>query len=130
MKDDLKREYSHEFFCFGGMRFEMRSSELCGLMNNTKWEEIRMAMYDYPHTVRWRTKCVDNGYISNWDAEWYYHFQLGGYTSIEWLEIKVENSHMKSEIVNILKNIHVPGEVLENSIKVFGYKSNGFVDYI
>ncbi len=108
----------------------MRSSELCGLMNNTKWEEIRMAMYDYPHTVRWRTKCVDNGYISNWDAEWYYHFQLGGYTSIEWLEIKVENSHMKSEIVNILKNIHVPGEVLENSIKVFGYKSNGFVDYI
>lgn len=100
------------------------------LMNNTKWEEIRGAMCEYPLTIFWRVRNIDNGYLSNWDAEWFYHFRLGGYDTIEWLEIKVENEEIKNEIINILRKIHVPGEVLKDSIKVYGYSKGGFIDYI
>ncbi|MHC1681586.1 MAG: DUF6678 family protein [Clostridiaceae bacterium] len=99
------------------------------LMNNTKWEEIRLAMCNYPNEIQWRTKDIENGYISNWDSEWFYHFKAGGYKTIEWLEIRVNNI-IKNDIVNILRKIHVVGDVLNNSIKVYGYKKNGFIDYL
>jgi hypothetical protein len=99
-------------------------------MNDTKWEEIKEAMNEYPATVLWRVKNIDNGFLSNWDAEWFYHFRLGGYDTIEWLEIKVDNEEMKNEVVSILRKIHVPGEVLKDSIKVYGYSKDGFIDYI
>ncbi|WP_349679164.1 DUF6678 family protein [Clostridium sp. UBA4548] len=108
----------------------MPFNEYQSLMNNTKWEEIRLAMYDYPLTIQWRVKNIDNGYISNWDAEWFYHFRLGGYDTIEWLEMKVHNVEMKNDIINILRRIHVAGDVLKDSIKVYGYKKDGFIDYI
>lgn len=108
----------------------MSFNEYQHLMNNTKWNEISLTMYSYPITVQWRVKNVDNEYISNWDGEWLYHFKLDGYNTIEWLEIKVDNEDMKNGIANILRKIHVPGEVLKNSIKVYGYKKNGFIDYI
>ncbi|MFN4213762.1 hypothetical protein [Exiguobacterium sp.] len=28
---------------------------------------------------------METGYVSFWDAEWYYHFKLGDYKYIEWL---------------------------------------------
>lgn len=109
---------------------EMHSNEYNSLMNNTKWEEIRLAMYNYPVKTLWRVKNIDNGYLSNWDGEWFCHFKLGGYNTIEWLEIKVDNVAIKNEVINILRKIHVPGEIFENSIKVYGYKKDGFIDYI
>ena len=99
----------------------MNFNEYLSLMNNTKWEEIRLAMYDYPITVQWRVKNIDSWYISNWDEEWFCHFRLGGYHTIEWLEIKVDNEEIKNDVINILRKIHVPGEVLEDSIKVYEY---------
>lgn len=108
----------------------MTFKEYNSLMNNTKWEEIRVAMHDYPLATLWRVKNIDNGYLSNWDADWFYHFRLDEYDTIEWLEIKIDNSEMKNEVVNILRKIHVPGEVLKSSIKVYGYKKDGFIDYI
>lgn len=99
------------------------------VLNYTKWEEIRIAMYSYKNQLRWRTKDVNNGYISNWDAEWYYHFRNGGYESIEWLEIQVKNEEEKKDVIYLLKKIKVPGEIVENSIFVFGY-TDGFVDYL
>ncbi len=33
------------------------------LMNSTKWEEIRLAMSDFPEMNLWRTKDIENGYI-------------------------------------------------------------------
>ena len=108
----------------------MPFNEYRSLMNNTKWEEIRLAMLKYPSATVWRTKDICNGYLSNWDGEWFYHFKLGGYDNIEWLEIKVDDDKSKNEVVNILREIHVPGEVLINSIKIYGYKKDGFADYI
>lgn len=108
----------------------MPFDEYQSLMNNTKWEEIRSAMHDYPLSIQWRVKNIDNGHVSNWDAEWCYHFRLGGYDTIEWLEVKAYNEEMKIDIINILRKIHVAGEVLKDSIKVYGYKMDDFIDYI
>lgn len=52
------------------------------------------------------------------------------YNNIQWLEIKVSSEEMKNEIIHILQKIHVPGEVLSDSIKVYGYLKEGFTDYI
>lgn len=101
-----------------------------GLMNNTKWKEIRDAMYDCPYVTKWRIKNLENGYICDWDYDWFYHFRIGGYNTIEWLEIIPENDENSQEIIKILKQIHVPGEVLKDSIKVYGYKPEGVADYL
>jgi len=58
----------------------MPFNEYQGLMNNTKWSEIRLAMYNYPQTERWRVKNINNGYLSNWDAECVYPLAEGGLT--------------------------------------------------
>ncbi len=101
------------------------------LMNNTKWEEIRVAMYNCPYNVQWRTKDLESGYISPWDGEWYYHFKDGGYKTIEWLEIKVETVEIRDEVRTILRNIHVPGVACDNVIRVYGYGEVGsFMDYL
>lgn len=38
-------------------------------MNKTKWEEIRLSMYNLginmKTVIKWRTKDIKNGYISN-----------------------------------------------------------------
>ena len=101
-------------------------------MNNTKWRELQAAMYELRKpSPQWRTKCIDNAYISSWDGEWYYHFSVGGYKDIEWVEIKFENEEQKNIILSALKVIHVPGCEIENGYKVYGYINEGqSIDYI
>lgn len=99
------------------------------LMNNTKWEKIRLAMRDHPKGIMWRTKSMDNGYICPWDCEWHYHFRDGGYEGIEWLEIQLEDDEIASYVVSKLKEMRVPGEIDGDVVRVYGYK-DGFVDYI
>ncbi|MBP2644397.1 MAG: hypothetical protein H6Q67_2284 [Firmicutes bacterium] len=98
-------------------------------MNTKKWGEIRLAMYQYPLPIMWRTKDLLSGHVSDWDAEWYYHFKCGGYESIEWLEIDASNKEIKNAVIKILQKIHVPGIVMENSIFILGY-CNSAVDYV
>ncbi|OIK11539.1 hypothetical protein BIV60_18010 [Bacillus sp. MUM 116] len=100
-------------------------------MNNTKWEEIREAMLDSPNGHPWRTKNIETGYICPWDGEWFYHFRIGGHKCTEWLEIKSETEEIRNEVLEILKGIHVPGEVLDGVIRVYGYVEIGkSVDYL
>jgi hypothetical protein len=77
-------------------------------MNNTKWDKIRLAMAALDPSPSYRTRCIDNGYISNWDHEWLYHFQIGGYECIEWLEISCETEQEKSNVLNALKKNSYP----------------------
>ncbi|MCM3360304.1 DUF6678 family protein [Psychrobacillus sp. MER TA 171] len=105
------------------------------LMNDTKWEEIWLAMIDIPELIYWRQRDIETNYTCDWDAEWFHHFKTNGdkdsYKTIEWLEIKFENEEIKNKLLKILKEIHVPGEVLGNTIKVYGYIKEGtFMDYI
>jgi hypothetical protein len=98
------------------------------LMNNTKWDEIRLAMDDYHGLIYWRTKDVETRHLCDWDPEWFHHFRIGGYESIEWLEIRLDGENT-SYVITKLKEIHVPGEIDGNVVRVYGYKDE-FVDYI
>lgn len=60
---------------------------LCGLANDTKWNELIEAMRD---RVGWRPsyrfKCID-GVASHWDAEWFYHLPFP-FIAIEWIDLR------------------------------------------
>jgi hypothetical protein len=109
----------------------LESKQKQQLMNNTKWEEIRIAIYSCPYNVQWRTKDLESRYISPWDGEWYYHFNDGGYKTIEWLEIKVKTEEIRDEVIIILRNINVPGVACNKVIRIYGYVEVGsFMDYL
>jgi len=101
-------------------------------MSNTKWDELRLAMYSLggPHP-KWRTKDMETGFIPEWDGEWFHHFRLGGYETIEWAEIRVTSAEQEEAVLNSLKSVHVPGERTEHGYRVFGYAEPGkAIDYI
>ncbi|WP_371279812.1 DUF6678 family protein [Dokdonella sp.] len=60
-------------------------------MNNTKWEELRIAMLGLDRAPLWRTRDVENRYESCWDGDWLHHIKQGGYNTIEWVEIAAAN---------------------------------------
>jgi len=101
-------------------------------MNNTKWRELQLAMHQLKElSPQWRTCCITNGYVSDWDGEWYYHFSEGGFQDIEWLEIKVDSLEQKDLVFSELKKIHVPGQESEYGFKVFGFVVEGVsVEYL
>jgi hypothetical protein len=101
-------------------------------MNDTKWEELRLAMYSLGDlNPKWRTKDVETGFIPEWDGEWFYHFRSGGYECIEWVEITVTSPAQDDAVLRALRSIHVPGEKTEYGYRVFGYTEPGkAVDYI
>lgn len=101
-------------------------SNYVSLMNNTKWEEIRLAMHSLAVHPEWRTKDLVNGYISDWDSEWFYHLKLGGYKTIEWLEIRYINHEQKENIVKELSKISVPLQANEETLKIYGFVLPGF----
>jgi hypothetical protein len=72
----------------------------------------------------WRTKDL-SGYISSWDGEWFYHFQDGGYGSIEWVELRVVTPEQAAAVEKALRRIHVPGHRIEQGFRVYGYARDG-----
>lgn len=95
------------------------------VMNDTKWREVRLAMHRLERVVRWRTRDRHSGYVSHWDTDWYYHFQVGGYDWIEWVEIRPCESEQLATIVAALKEVGVPGVVADETVTVFGYVDAG-----
>jgi hypothetical protein len=57
--------------------------------NDTKWNELREAMIQLPAALRprWQSTTLD-GYVSDYDGEWFYHFALGGFKDILHVDIK------------------------------------------
>ena len=102
------------------------------LMNDTKWDELRLAMYDLnAQRPRWRTKDLESGYICRWDGEWFYHFSEGGYATIEWLEIEITSPAQEQLVRDALRVIHVPGERTDIGFRVYGYAPIGTaINYI
>lgn len=96
------------------------------VLNNTKWRELQNAMYALKDLhPKWRTRCKDNGYETNWDGEWYYHFSVGGYSDIEWVEIQITSEKQRIAVLKCLQEIHLPGIITQNGFKVFGYLEQG-----
>lgn len=106
-------------------------THLVSVMNNTKWEELRRAVcnLDGLHPA-FRSKCWSNGFISEWDREWHFHFRLGGYEDIEWFEIRFDSEPQSKTMNAILAKVHVPVETIESGVRVYGYVQPGqFVEY-
>lgn len=100
--------------------------QLVPLLNDTKWEEIRVAMLELIPMPKWRTRDLESGHESGWDREWHYHFSEGGYARIEWLEIE-----KRSDVLAALQVINVPGHVEDDTILVLGYcKPGEAVEYL
>lgn len=94
-------------------------------MNDTKWKEIQREMYKLEKSPLWRTKSVQNGYVSSWDGEWFYHFSERGFSDIEWLEIMIMNESESLIVLSLLRSIRVPGEKTVHGYKIYGYIPEG-----
>lgn len=118
-------------FGLAGLRIPITAGYMHPLMNDTKWDELRRAMYELADlTPRWRTRNLENGHVSNWDRDWFYHFRNGGYKFIQWVEIAVDTEVQRVAVLAELVRIHVPGEQTESGYRVFGYvKTGDAVDY-
>jgi hypothetical protein len=102
------------------------------LMNDTKWDELRLGMYGLGSlSPVWRTRARENGYVSRWDGDWFYHFRDGGYATIEWVEIATPGIDQRRAVLEVLRRVHVPGEETASGFRVFGYVNVGQpVDYL
>ena len=94
------------------------------LMSNTKWNELRLAMYATDPVPRWSTLST-NGYYSYPDTEWYYHFQEGGYEDIVYVDIFVKDLEHRERIRTAIKRIHLPGEETSDGFRIYGYSQQG-----
>lgn len=100
------------------------------VMNNTKWDELRLEMYALTPPPSWTT-LSSNGHRSAPDQEWFYHFREGGYESILHLDIQVDTPVQRELIRSALKKVHVPGEESSEGFRIFGYLRDGQVaDYL
>jgi hypothetical protein len=100
------------------------------VMNNTKWNELRLAMYTTEPAPRWSTLC-QNGYRSAPGREWYYHFRDGGYDDIVYVDIFADDREHRERIRTAIKRIHVPGEETDDGFRVYGYAEQGQpLDYL
>ena len=96
------------------------------VMNNTKWDELRLAMYGLGNaSPKWRALDAENGHLSKWDGEWFHHFRAGGYKFIKWVEIAIESAQQEQAVLAQLVKVHVPGERIEHGFRVLGYAEAG-----
>jgi hypothetical protein len=105
-------------------------TELHPVMNNTKWRELRAAMHAIEPATTYRIMSI-NGYYGRADAEWFYHFQEGGYDDIRYVDIFANNALHRQQIASALKTIHLPGEETGDGFRVYGYALPGqAIDYL
>lgn len=101
-------------------------------MNDTKWKEIFEAFYygvecsADPVAVGWSTRSVDGCEYN--DSTWtHFGCSMESSREIEWLKIDLTPQNRET-VLNILRKIHVPGEVFGDAVYVYGYRMD--VDYI
>lgn len=100
------------------------------LMNNTKWDELRLAMYELDPAPQW-TVLTTSGYRSRPDREWFYHFRDGGYDDIVHVDIVADDATHRESIRATIRRIHLPGEETEGGFRIIGYAQPGqMVDYL
>lgn len=93
---------------------------LSPVMNNTKWNELRLKMGELTPPLAWITRAI-SGYEYGPDSDWEYHFRLGGYEDILHLDIQIESNIQREHVRSILQKIHVAGEETKEGFRVFGY---------
>lgn len=101
-------------------------------MNNTKWNEIYMRFYknecDRGVLVQWRTKDTETEYLCPWEGTWtHFGCEPREWEYIDYLQIRLSTEN-KELVLKILKEIHVPGEIENDIVTVYGYRMD--VDYL
>jgi hypothetical protein len=106
--------------------------DLVSVMNNTRWRKLRAAMLALaPSSPSYRIQNVENGDLTGWDGEWFYHFDLPSYAYIEWLDLKARSPALRGVLHEPLKRLRVPGEETPEGFRTFGYSRTGRpLDYI
>jgi hypothetical protein len=106
--------------------------DLVSVMNNTRWRKLRVAMLGLrPFSPFYRITNVENGYLTEWDGEWFYHFNLTDYALIEWLDLRPRDPSLRGALHQALKRLHLPGEDTPYGFRIFGYGRSGRpLDYI
>lgn len=105
-------------------------------MDDTKWREIFEAFYyeiensDDPVlrclSVQWTTKTTF-GYVYSDNTWTHFGCSMEDNKEIEWLSIELTPEN-REIVLDILRKIHVPGEVFDDRVYVYGYRTD--VDYI
>jgi hypothetical protein len=105
---------------------------MIGVMSNTKWEELRAAMYALGRArLQFRIKDLDANEPGAWDGEWFYHFRGSGYVTIEWVELRTPDPEQRNAVRDCLRDIHVPGAETAEGFRVVGWvRSSESVAYI
>lgn len=102
------------------------------VMNDTKWNELRLAMDamgdDSPHWWSLST----NGYRYGPEGDWVHHFRAGDdYRNIVHIDLHARNPAHRDALRTELRKIKLPGIETERGFRIFGYVEPGqFVDYI
>ena len=119
------------------LRRLVQQRELCGLANDTKWDELITAMRAREDwRPSYRCKCLD-GPVSDWDAEWFHHvpFPL---ISVEWLDIEFKQETHRGMLIAPATTDHSPwiehllrGAGLDyrkgnTLIRIFGYSPRSY----
>lgn len=106
---------------------------LCGLANDTKWDEFITAMRDRTDwRPSYRYKCID-GPPSRWDVEWFYHLPFP-LLSVEWLDVfylqevrvhrlppRVDFIDHSDWIEELVREVGLDYRKGEKMIRIFGY---------
>lgn len=109
---------------------EQAVAALHPLMNDTKWDELRLAMYRIDPPPLWSTSVI-GGYRSALDREWFYHFRNRGYKDIVLVDILADDPMHRERIREALRTIHLPGSETEKGFRIYGYASpDQSVDYL
>lgn len=76
---------------------------LCGLANDTKWDEFIEAMrLREGWKPSYRFKCVD-GPPSEWDVEWFYHLPFP-FISVEWFDVALIQ---ETKVYRLPQQLHI-----------------------
>lgn len=100
------------------------------VMNNTKWDELRLGMDAITPPLLW-SSLATNGYVYGPDGDWFYHFRSGSYDHIVHVDILLATPDQREHVRSALRKIHVPGVETPEGFRVFGYLRDGEgADYI
>ena len=122
--------------CLRHAVWSIRLKKVVLIMNDTKWTEIFKAFYYGIECsddamlanlqVLWTTKSINGDVYS--DSTWtHFGCSMEHAREIEWLRINLTHEN-RQIVLDILRKIHVPGEVFDDHVMVYGYRTD--VDYI